>query len=127
MANNSAIEVVMKLKESVFQNVSRQIRDRAGAAMYQFGEAVMTEAKTLCPVDTGTLRSSGHVKAPVFAGNDIEITLGFGGASAPYAAIVHEDLTAKHPSGQAKYLELPAIQNAPRLGPFVANAIKGAF
>lgn len=100
-----------------------KIRSAAQAALYQFAEAVMTESKTLCPVDTGNLRASGHVQAPRIEQGDIVVTLGYGG-SASYARIVHENLTAKHVVGQAKYLEQPILQNTPRLAPFVAAAIK---
>ena len=39
--------------------------------------------------------------------NKVVIELGFGGAAASYAVYVHENLTAKHTVGQAKYLEVP--------------------
>lgn len=103
-----------------------KIRDAAQGALYQFGESVMTEAKVLCPVDTGNLRASGHVQAPRIENGDILVTLGFGGPAASYAIVVHEDLTARHTTGQAKYLELPLLQNAPKLKGFVAAAIKRA-
>lgn len=35
----------------------------------------------------------------------VDVTVSF---SAPYALFVHEDLTARHPIGQAKFLEQPA-------------------
>src|SRR6059036_477727 len=74
-------------------------------ALREFGETVMTDAKaTYVPVDTGALRASGFVDGPDAAGT---VTLGFGGPAAPYAVIVHEDLTVTHKVGQAKYLETP--------------------
>ena len=66
----------------------------------------MAEAKRLCPVDTGTLRSTGHVQKPVIKRGSIEVTLGFGGPAAPML-FVHENLNVHHTVGQAKYLEKP--------------------
>ncbi len=56
-------------------------------------EEIMTKAKRNTPVDLGTLRSSGHVRKPVFKGKTVSVTLGFGGAASAYALAVHE-----HPS-----------------------------
>jgi hypothetical protein len=79
-----------------------------GMALYQEAEAIMTASKeTYVPVDTGALRASGRVEPPIALGAVLAVTMGFGGPSAPYAVIVHEDLTKRHPVGQAKYLEIP--------------------
>lgn len=79
-----------------------------GAALYREAEAVMTAAKTdYVPVDTGALRSSGVVEAPIIGATAASVRLGFGGPAAPYAVLVHEDLTKRHTVGQAKYLEIP--------------------
>lgn len=78
------------------------------ATLYQEAEVVMTAAKTdYVPVATGALRASGFVDPPLQTLDGGSVTLGFGGPAAPYAVIVHEDLTKRHPVGQAKYLELP--------------------
>lgn len=78
------------------------------AALFAEAEQIMTVSKQdYVPVDTGALRASGTVEPPVFTPTGGSVTLGFGGASAPYAVIVHEDLTKVHPIGQAKYLETP--------------------
>lgn len=100
-----------------------RLRAGAWAAIQIFGEKIMTEAKILCPVDLGTLHASGHVRT-LQAGNDFVLVLAFGGPAAPYAAIVHEDMTARHAVGQAKYLEVPVVQNKPQFAPFVASYIK---
>jgi hypothetical protein len=72
-------------------------------------ERLMTESKqTFVPVDTGALRSSGHVEPVRFTGRaTIEVSLGYGGPSAAYALEVHENLNSHHAYGQAKYLETP--------------------
>lgn len=87
-----------------------QAAERAAkAALYQEAETVMTASKELVPVDTGALRGSGHVQQPVERGSRIEVSLGYGGPAAPYALVVHEDMKARHPTGEAKYLERPLL------------------
>lgn len=83
---------------------------RLGAATYKRGESIMTASRRLVPVDTGALRSTGTVSLPkITARGGVEVTLSYGGPAAPYARLVHEDLEAYHPSGQAKYLEIPFL------------------
>lgn len=97
------------------------------AALTLEAELIMTDAKkNYVPVDDNPLRSSGHVAPPkrvgasLGQGKDIEISLSFGGSSAPYALAVHEH-PSEHsppswegkvitfsPSGTGpKYLEIP--------------------
>lgn len=79
-----------------------------GGELYRQAEAIMTAAKTdYVPVDTGALRASGYVTPPTISLTRASVELGFGGPAAEYAVIVHEDLTKRHPVGQAKYLEIP--------------------
>jgi len=56
-------------------------------------EIVATEADNLVPIDTGTLHDSQEIREGVIA------------YTAPYATFVHEDLIARHPQGEAKFLE----------------------
>ena len=77
----------------------------AAAALFREGERIMTVAKGRTPVDTGALRGSGHVVPPETTAAGATVLLGFGGAAAPYAVYVHEDMTARHVVGEAKFLE----------------------
>lgn len=78
---------------------------------------VMTPSKERCPVDTGTLRSTGHVDKPEISAEGIKVTVGYGGPAAPYALYVHERLETKlgneihHPVGGAKFLESVMNEN----------------
>lgn len=81
--------------------------DGLQVAMVDEMEKVMEEAKLQTPVLTGTLRASGVVLPAERMGDQITVTAGFGGAAADYAVIVHEDLGANHPVGNAKFLENP--------------------
>lgn len=41
-----------------------------------------------------------------------------------YALYVHEDLEARHPIGQAKYLEQPAMQLVPEFNRIIVEAVR---
>jgi len=69
------------------------------------GEEIMTDAKASAaghgvPVKTGALRASGTVEQP----EPLVVELSFGGAAAPYALAVHENVAAHHTVGEARYL-----------------------
>ena len=86
----------------------------SAASLYQSAEVIMTDSKeNYVPVKTGNLRATGFVQLPEDDGHQITVTLSYGGPAVDYAVIVHEDLTAHHPHGQAKYLSTPLEQ---RLG-----------
>lgn len=81
-----------------------------GAALYREANTIMNESQQQVPVKTGALKASGHVNTPIYVKSRyIEVKLGYGGAAAPYAFIVHENLDAHHPVGKAKYLEDPVM------------------
>src|SRR5512146_2489796 len=85
-----------------------EIRKALAAGLYKFGEDVMTESKSVyCPVDTGTLRSSGRVSIPEDTGKEITVMLSYGGAAASYAEPVHEINKNYRNGKQWKYLETP--------------------
>lgn len=96
-----------------------------GAALYQEGEEILGDSQdNYVPVDEGTLRGSGRVTEPTDGPNP-EVTIGFGGPAADYALVVHEDLNAHHPVGQAKYLERPFLKAIPGMGERLAKRVKG--
>jgi hypothetical protein len=85
------------------------------------GEHVLGDAQQLCPVDTGFLQSTGTTSPAELRGNLIVKEIGFG---AEYAIFVHEDMTAHHEVGQAKYLETAIRQNEERVFAFVAGEVR---
>lgn len=127
----SESEIALELKD--FNKLRATIERKFGAlvtgpvpkALRSVGEVWMTEAKKRCPVDKGVLRSSGHVQGPIRSGNNIIVKLVFGGPSAGYARVVHENLTAKHKVGQAKYLESVVLERRNRLTHEVVAFIGG--
>jgi hypothetical protein len=98
--------------------------DRVARGMYEEGEIEMTESKRRCPVLTGTLRASGHVDPPVREGRRLSVALIYGGAAAPYAIYVHENLEAHHDDGQAKFLESVLNESAPYMASRIAARVR---
>ena len=98
------------------------------AALKTEAEKIMADSKqNYVPVDSDTLRTSGHVKNPKISAKGISIKLGYGGAASKYALIVHENPRAGKtggvsPSGKKyktwskvggwKYLEKPVMKHA---------------
>ena len=76
---------------------------------------------TEVPVKTGGLRRSGRVDQKGRIGDGIQVELAFGGASAPYAVVVHE----KHAT-KSKYLERPMNARVEAIGDDCAAAAKSA-
>lgn len=82
-----------------------------GRLLYYEATQVFDRSQDIVPIDTGALRSSGFVQQPEVKGNEISVTVAYGGAAAPYAVIQHENLEYHHePPTQAKYLETPLVE-----------------
>jgi Bacteriophage HK97-gp10, putative tail-component len=102
------------------QNQLKAVAERAPDVMLQClveeAELEMTEMKLRTPVDTGALRSSGHIANPRRTGSEeFQVDIAFGGPAASYAVVVHEDLDAFHKVGQAKFVESVVLESAPHL------------
>lgn len=108
-----------KLKE-----IATKTPDRIKKALYQEAQIEMTEAKRRTPVDTGTLRASGTVHEPTQEGDRISVLLSFGGAASGYAIYVHENLTAFHKTGSAKFLESVLNESRPYIAQRIAARMK---
>ena len=93
----------------------------ARRALVVEAEQIMTQAKRLTPVMTGALRASGQVVADE---TRARVVLGFGNSAVGYAVPVHENLQARHPGGQAKFLEQPLMEALRGMDARLAAAIK---
>jgi len=111
-------EVHAKIAEAL-----RSMSGKAEAALYQEAEREMAASKLRVPVDTGTLRDSGHVQQPERDASGVSVTMGYGGAAEDYAIIQHESLELHHTVGQAKFLESVLQESAPHLLERIANRI----
>jgi hypothetical protein len=101
-------------------------------------EKIMTDSKkNYVPVDKGTLRQTGMVGDPVKSGDDITVTLGYGGAAAAYATALHEhpsdsspptwegkELTFTKDGTGPKYLERPLMKAVDGLKERIAERVK---
>lgn len=97
------------------------------AALFQEQSAVIAEAQARTPVDTGVLRASGTVLPPDVTGTKVTVEAGFGGAAQAYAVPVHERMGVAHPVGQAKFLEQPFLERAPKIPGNIAKRVEKAF
>ena len=100
---------------------SNLVEKDVAAVLFQQGETIMTAAKRDTPVDTGRLRSTGHVKPPKTRRGLVEIVMAFG---TDYAIFVHEIRGRHHPVGKAKFLESNVNAAARQMGQRLAAALK---
>lgn len=85
-------------------------------ALAEEAQLMFRDSQRLVPRDTGTLAASGQVLPAEINGDEVSVTLGYGGAASDYALIVHEDPKARHTGGrQFKYLEVPVLRRIPKL------------
>jgi len=116
----------MKELKKALKSKGNQANEALAKALYQEAETIMNQAKRITPVDTGTLRNSGHVQQPKITRNAVEVMMGFGGA-AEYAIYVHENIHVRHRVGQAKFLEQPLNQAASGLSQRLASRIRDSL
>ena len=113
---------------TALQRLGDQAPAAAARALFEEAEAIMGDSKEhYVPVDVGTLKASGHVQLPVVSGNDVSVTLGFGGAAEDYAIVQHERLDYHHAVGGAKYLERPLLAAARGLPGRLASRLRELF
>lgn len=95
------------------------IRKAAGEGLANAAEVVKQAAIELTPIDTGELRNSAGT-----AQEGLEAVVYF---DAEHAPIVHEDLTAYHVEGQAKFLEVAAEETKETVAKVIAAAIEAVL
>lgn len=104
---------VMELDQAMKRS-AHGAQSGAARATRKLMKQVLAEAKALTPIETTSLRDSGRL-VETFTKNTSRFTIKFGSKvgirdSTVYAVYVHEDLTKKHPHGQAKFLEVPFLR-----------------
>jgi hypothetical protein len=92
-------------------------------ALFQEASVEQKEVRRRTPVDLGDLRRSIAVVGPTRAGKVVFVKIVAGGPAAPYAIYVHENLTAYHKVGQAKFLESVIMESRPYMAARVAKRI----
>lgn len=121
--------VGVKIDDAEFRRLIKRLGAKApkaaASALFTVANRIMNDSKEhFVPVRTGALKNSGHVSLPEFGFRSVSVELGYGGAAAGYALAVHENLTAKHRIGSAKFLEKPMLKAIPTLGPELAKLMK---
>jgi len=120
-----AVEVKgTKELQRTLEKLGKRAQAELGKALYAEAELIMAESKKQVPVDTGTLRGTGHVEPSETKKDSVEVELGYGGPAAPYAVVQHERLDFKHKVGKAKYLEDPFKAAAPKLPRALAERLR---
>lgn len=95
-----------------------------GQVILEEANMIFAKAMILTPIDTGALRGSGGVSAPMNTPQGIGVDIFFGGPAAPYALYVHEIMYYKHNSPtQAKFLEQPFMERLPVIQQNMATRI----
>lgn len=114
-----ASEVVERLAA-----LNKQLGSKLESALYGVGQKVRLDSMRRTPVDTGALKSSHTVSRPVTRNDRISVTIGAGGPAADYAVYVHEDLSKRHPVGEAKFLEKAVLEEASTFDQDLAAGVK---
>lgn len=121
---SNKFELKAKIVRNDFSKVSGATLHDLQSALYMEAEAIMTASKQYyVPVDTGNLRNSGTVLPPKLKDGKVSVTLGYGGASAPYAAIVHE-YPKSYGQGKNKYLSTPLNIAVRGMGARIASRLR---
>ena len=135
-----------------FKQLEQNLPAAVAAGLYEAASNIMDKSLSLVPVDTGALRSTGHVELPKIDGGHVSVEMGYGGpagrngqavgagrapirkdgtpgkprtapSSVGYATHVHERTDVNHPVGQAKFLEVPLVEGLPNVVTTVAAVL----
>ena len=106
------------------ERLAKAMPNELARALYEEALIEQKESMRRTPVDTGALRASHVTTKPVINGRDIRVSIEIGGPAAPYGVIVHEDLEADHPVGQAKFLESTINESRPYFAARIAKRIE---
>ena len=96
-----------KIVKSIFRSLEKQKKKSSNKKpmlsmkqLTKIGMAILGRSTELCPIETGFLRSQGHLYVHT---DSIKIIY-----ECPYAAYVENNPNARHPIGQWKFLETAA-------------------
>jgi len=106
------------------EKVLRQIREAAAGALNDGAAELLRVANNTVPYQEGVLSDSGNVEQAT--ASDLVAKVGYGGAASAYAARQHEETGWRHaPGRRAKWLELAAKEDGPRIMRWVGSQVKG--
>ena len=93
--------------------------EKALNGLEKLATEIMSLSQSRCPVDTGTLRGSAQIRR-----EEKSVSVGYGGAASSYSIKVHEDMSAHHPVGQAKFLETAFDELRPKAKDYIKTAMR---
>ena len=106
------------------EKVLCQIREAAAGALNDGAAELLRVANKTVPYQEGVLSDSGNVEKAT--ASDLVAKVGYGGAASAYAARQHEETGWRHaPGRRAKWLELAAREDGPRIMRWVGSQVKG--
>lgn len=116
---------------STMTKVDRGTRKATVAA----AQEILKDSLSQVPMDTTTLAKSAYFKTMGNSKTGFSAEIGYGGNKNPmnpktgqlaseYMIVVHEDLSARHPTGKAKFLEDPVRAYQKRLAPTFARFVR---
>jgi len=109
---------------NMLKTVPPEAAQVVGQAILEEATNIFNKSQILVPVDTGALRGSGGVSAPIYSSGGVAVDVFYGGPAASYALIVHEIQEYYHnPPTQAKYLEQPFMEALPNIQKNMASRI----
>jgi hypothetical protein len=99
---------------SMLSSVGPEAPKVVSTVLLEEANVIFNRSQVLVPVDTGALRGSGGVSAPIPVSGGVGVDIFYGGPAASYALFVHEIQHFYHnPPTQAKYLEQPFMERLP--------------
>jgi hypothetical protein len=107
---------------------AKKITEKSAAALAKAGGEIIRVTTPKVPIDTSELRSRSFNEGPLLGGETYFQIVGYEKHDRQfldqYAVKVHEDLTARHKVGQAKYLEAGLQETAGYLGKYIQKEMK---
>ena len=111
MAKRSKVVGVRKLQANLKKR-SQRYSEEVKVTLLEGSLLIQRMSQEQCPVDTGATRNSARTIVVRETDNRIEVQVRYGTV---YAIFVHENLSARHEVGNAKFLEIPFRIESPRL------------
>ena len=118
-----AVDQLQKLEVAAVKYTTG-LAQRAGKALQETGDHLLSMSQEIVPVDTGELKDGGFCRVDSGTGGfNTVVVVGY---VAPYAVYVHEVTWFYHePPTQAKYLETPLRTRRDELAATFNRTIRG--
>lgn len=99
------------------KNVDARLKRGTSRGLNIAGEHISGVSKEQTPIEEGDLRRSHQVSVE---GMEAAVSV-----DTPYAVVVHEDMSARHPEGNAKFLENAFNSEADNAAEIIAREVRG--